>query len=77
MKVQRVEMAVCPMSSPSDTSASDELFESGAMRPESAIAMVGKTEGTGLHDDFGRELAHLPSVNAWAITSSSIATRLP
>ena len=58
MKAQRVEMAVCEMRSPSDTAAVEELFDSGRMRPESVIAMVGKTEGSGLHDDYGRELAH-------------------
>lgn len=46
------------MRSPSDTTAVDELFRSGRIRPESVMAIVGKTEGTGLHDDFGRELAH-------------------
>jgi len=59
MKAQKIEMAVCAMRSPSDTSAVEELFETGRIRPESVIAMVGKTEGTGLHDDYGRELAHL------------------
>ena len=59
MKAQKIEMAVCAMRSPSDTGAVEELFETGRIRPESVIAMVGKTEGTGLHNDYGRELAHL------------------
>ena len=53
-----MEMAVRTMRSPSDTSGIDELLGSGEIRPEAVIAVVGKTEGSGLHDDFGRELAH-------------------
>jgi cyanuric acid amidohydrolase len=52
-------MHVCPMRSPSDASAVEELFASSGVRPESVVALVGKTEGSGLHDDFSRELAHL------------------
>ena len=55
MKAQRVEMAVCTMHSPADTVALEALFRSERVRPESVIAMVGKTEGTGLHDDYGRQ----------------------
>jgi cyanuric acid amidohydrolase len=47
------------MRSPSDTSAVEELFASRGVRPDSVVALVGKTEGSGLHDDFSRELAHL------------------
>src|SRR3981081_1085119 len=53
-KVQRVEMFVCPMASPSDTSGLQQLAESGKIRPETLVALVGKTEGTGQHDDWGR-----------------------
>lgn len=66
MKAQKVDMAVCAMRSPSDTTAVEELFRAGQMRPESVIAMVGKTEGTGLHDDYGRELAHFSLCDALA-----------
>jgi cyanuric acid amidohydrolase len=52
-------MRVCSMARPSDTSEVAALLDSGAIAAESVIALVGKTEGTGLHDDSGRELADL------------------
>jgi cyanuric acid amidohydrolase len=52
-------MRVCSMARPSDTSELDALLERGEIAAESVIALVGKTEGTGLHDDSGRELADL------------------
>jgi cyanuric acid amidohydrolase len=54
MKAQRVDMFVCPMASPSDTSGLQELAGSGKIKPETLVALVGKTEGTGQHDDWGR-----------------------
>lgn len=57
MRVQRVEMYVCPMAMPNDTSKLRELVDSGTVKPESLVALVGKTEGTGFHDDMGRVLA--------------------
>jgi len=59
MKVQRVEMFVCPMATPHDTSRLQALADSGAVKPESLVALAGKTEGTGFHDDWGRVLADL------------------
>src|SRR5687768_9750225 len=59
MRVQRVDMRVCSMSRPSDTSELEALLDSGIIQAESVIALVGKTEGTGLHDDSSRELADL------------------
>lgn len=58
MIVQKVELHECQMATPSDTSAIARLLANG-MRPESVVAALGKSEGTGLHDDFGRELADL------------------
>jgi cyanuric acid amidohydrolase len=52
-------MRVCSMARPSDTSELEALFDSGTIQAEAVIALVGKTEGTGLHDDSGRELADL------------------
>jgi cyanuric acid amidohydrolase len=57
VKVQRVEMFVCPMAMPNDTSKLQELVDSGNVEPGSLVALVGKTEGTGFHDDMGRVLA--------------------
>ena len=57
MRVQRVEMFVCPMALPNDTSGLQQLVDAGTLNPESLVALVGKTEGTGFHDDMGRVLA--------------------
>jgi cyanuric acid amidohydrolase len=54
MRAQRVEMFVCPMGTPADTSGLQQLADSGRIRPETLVALVGKTEGTGFHDDWGR-----------------------
>jgi cyanuric acid amidohydrolase len=58
MQVQEVDMYVCDMATPSDVSQVEDLFRQG-VRPETVVAMIGKSEGTGLFDDFGRELADL------------------
>ncbi len=54
MKAQRVEMFVYPMANPSDTSGLQKLADSGKIKPDTLVALVGKTEGTGAHDDWGR-----------------------
>jgi cyanuric acid amidohydrolase len=54
MKVQRVDMFVCPMASPSDTTGLQQLADAGKIGPDTLVALVGKTEGTGAHDDWGR-----------------------
>jgi cyanuric acid amidohydrolase len=54
MKVQKVEMFVCPMATPSDTTGLQRLADSGRIRPDTLVALAGKTEGTGQHDDWGR-----------------------
>jgi cyanuric acid amidohydrolase len=54
MKVQRVDMFVCPMATPADTSGLQKLADEGRIRPDTLVALVGKTEGTGAHDDWGR-----------------------
>jgi cyanuric acid amidohydrolase len=54
LKAQKVEMFVCPMATPTDTSGLQELADSGQIRPDTLVALVGKTEGTGAHDDWGR-----------------------
>jgi cyanuric acid amidohydrolase len=42
------------MASPSDTSGLQRLADEGKVRPDTLVALVGKTEGTGSHDDWGR-----------------------
>src|SRR5437660_10820627 len=54
MKVQRVEMFVCASATPADTSGLQQLADSGKIKPDTLVALVGKTEGTGQHDDWGR-----------------------
>ena len=54
MKVQRVDMFVCPSATPADTSGLQALADGGKIRPDTLVALVGKTEGTGAHDDWGR-----------------------
>jgi amidohydrolase ring-opening protein AtzD/TrzD len=45
------------MAMPNDTFELQALIDSGKVEPESIVALVGKTEGTGFHDDMGRVLA--------------------
>lgn len=54
MKAQRVDMFVSPMATPSDTSGLQKLADSGKIKADTLVALVGKTEGTGQHDDWGR-----------------------
>jgi len=54
MKVQRVEMFVCPSATPADTSGLQALADAGKIKADTLVALVGKTEGTGAHDDWGR-----------------------
>ena len=53
----RVDVHVCQMRSPGDVSELARLFDEGTVSPESVIALVGKSEGTGLGKDTGREAA--------------------
>jgi cyanuric acid amidohydrolase len=57
MKAQRVELFVCPMATPADTSGLQQLADAGKIKPDTLVALVGKTEGTGAHDDWGRAWA--------------------
>src|SRR5467141_3876691 len=54
MKAQKVELFVCPMATPADTTGLQELANLGKITPDTLVALVGKTEGTGAHDDWGR-----------------------
>jgi len=57
MKVQRVEMFVMPMDTPDDTTGLQKLADKGLIKPDSLVALCGKTDGSGFHDDWGRVLA--------------------
>src|SRR5438477_10388332 len=54
MKAQRVDMFVCPSATPADTSGLQALADAGKIKRDTLIALVGKTEGTGAQDDWGR-----------------------
>src|SRR5256885_6690003 len=54
MKTQRVDMFVCPSATPADTSGLEALADGGKIKPGTLVALVGKTEGAGAHDDWGR-----------------------
>src|SRR2546425_1268028 len=82
MKAQRVELFVCPMATPADTSGLQRLADAGKISPDTLVALVGKTEGTGAHDDWGRVWAdagltdpkdvHLVMVKVPGLTTASI-----
>src|SRR2546430_11896596 len=57
MKAQRVEIFVCPSATPADTSGLQKLADTGKIKPDTLVALVGKTEGTGEQDDWGRNWA--------------------
>ena len=42
------------MATPADTTGLQQLADSGKIKPDTLVALVGKTEGTGAHDDWGR-----------------------
>ncbi|HVC75462.1 MAG TPA: ring-opening amidohydrolase [Candidatus Micrarchaeaceae archaeon] len=54
MRAQRVALFVCPTAAPADTAGLQKLAETGKIKPDTLVALVGKTEGTGFHDDWGR-----------------------
>ena len=64
MKAQRVEMFVCPSATPADTSGLQKLVDDGKVKPDTLVALVGKTEGTGFHDDWGRVWADV-ALRGW------------
>src|SRR5215471_8538416 len=64
MKAQRVEMFVCPSATPADTSGLQKLVDEGKVKPDTLVALVGKTEGTGFHDDWGRVWADV-ALRGW------------
>lgn len=57
VRVPVVDVHVCPMETPSDLSALRRLLDAGTLDPADIVAVIGKTEGTGLGKDVGRETA--------------------
>ena len=52
-----IDVHVLATDAPDDTSGLAELFDSGTVRPEDVICILGKTEGNGCVNDFSRGLA--------------------
>ncbi len=65
---QSVQLHVVPMDSPGDVSGLEALLDS-VIDPGTVVAIIGKTEGTGLGNDPGREAAD-------TAIRSALATRL-
>jgi cyanuric acid amidohydrolase len=57
MTYRQAAVTVVPMLAPNDTSAFSELFSSGALDPHTVVALIAKSEGSGLHNDYGRVFA--------------------
>src|SRR5436190_23425037 len=55
--MQYVDVIRLPVAAPGDTSGLLDLFESGRIRPEEVVAILGKTEGNGGVNDFTRGFA--------------------
>jgi cyanuric acid amidohydrolase len=73
MKAQRVEMFVNPSATPADTSGLQKLADTGKVKPDTLVALVGKTEGTGFHDDWGRVWADV-ALRDWTAKFLGIPT---
>ena len=73
-------MFVCPMATPSDTSGLQRLADEGKIRPDTLVALAGKTEGTGQHDDWGRVWADVAlrdwTANFLGIPVSDVAKKV-
>ncbi|TAN34667.1 ring-opening amidohydrolase [bacterium] len=55
MTSQRVSIHLCEMKTPTDVSEVEALL--GKIDPHSIVGVIGKTEGTGLSDDYARVVA--------------------
>lgn len=54
---QRVDVHRVPCAGPADLSGVQALVDTGVLRPEDIVAVMGKTEGNGCVNDFTREYA--------------------
>ncbi|MEO8037083.1 MAG: ring-opening amidohydrolase, partial [Acidobacteriota bacterium] len=54
MKIDAVSI---PTAHPADTSGLEALLDSGRLRAEDIVCIIGKTEGNGGRNDFTRDLA--------------------
>jgi cyanuric acid amidohydrolase len=58
-KVQKADVFKIPMASPTDVSGIVSLIDSGQLEPKNIVAIIAKTEGNGLVNDFSRGLTEL------------------
>src|SRR5579872_3831219 len=73
-------MFVLPTASPADTTGLQTLADEGKIQPNTLVALVGKTEGTGAHDDWGRVWADA-ALREWTaeflgVTAAEVAQRV-
>ena len=73
MKAQRVDLFVLPMASPSDTSGLQRLADERKIKPDTLVALAGKTEGSGLFDDWGRVWADV-ALREWTAKFLGVPT---
>jgi cyanuric acid amidohydrolase len=57
MSFLKAALTIVPMLAPNDTTAFRELFASGAVDPNSVVALIAKSEGSGLFNDYARVFA--------------------
>lgn len=57
--VPMCDVHVCAMNSPADTSVIEKALSDGTIDARDVVAVVGKSEGSGLPNDYGRLLADL------------------
>jgi cyanuric acid amidohydrolase len=58
-RVPLTTMTVCPMSTPNDVSAVVRALTDGTVDPHDVVAIIAKSEGQGLHNDYGRLFAEV------------------
>lgn len=58
-RVPRATMTVCPMRTPNDVSEVCRALTDGTVDPASVVAIIAKSEGSGLHNDYGRLFAEV------------------
>jgi cyanuric acid amidohydrolase len=66
MQTNSIEVIRIPTTGPGDVSGLMALIDSGALEPQSILAVLGKTEGNGGVNDFTREFAVAALSNALA-----------
>lgn len=64
--VPRVTITVVPMLTPNDTSAVTRVLSDGTVRPDDVVAIIAKSEGSGLYNDYGRLFCETSLRNALA-----------